>query len=146
MATIHCPRQTPYYPHSSNALVSNTWRRAPRISQNVQEKVVNHKSSENVPGKSESDLEDIKKKSPESVSESSSECSVVENDSNLENVVEEKPLEHVPKKTAERVCEFWVQGTCVYGDQCPYLHSWFRGDKFKRLAELQGHNKVPICV
>ncbi|XP_065628410.1 zinc finger CCCH domain-containing protein 48-like [Quercus suber] len=40
------------------------------------------------------------------------------------------------------VCEFWVQGTCVYGDQCPYLHSWFRGDKFKRLAELQGHNKA----
>ncbi|XP_030967662.1 zinc finger CCCH domain-containing protein 17-like [Quercus lobata] len=142
VTTIHRPRQTPYYPHSSNALVSNTWRRAPRISQNVQEKVVNHKSSENVPGKSESDLDDIKKKSPESVSESSSECSVVENDSNLENVVEEKPLEHVPKKTAEMVCEFWVQGTCVYGDQCPYLHSWFRGDKFKRLAELQGHNKA----
>ena len=72
-------------------------------------------------GKSESDLEDTNKKSPElteSVSESSSECSVVENDSNLENVVEEKPLEHVPKKTAERVCEF------------------------KRLAELQGHKKV----
>ena len=146
MATIHRPRRTPYYPHSSNALVSNTWRRAPRNSQNVQEKVVNHKSSENVPGKSESDLDDIKKKSLESVSESSSECSVVENDSNQENVVEEKPLEHVPKKTTERVCEFWVQGTCVYGDQCPCLHSWFRGDKFKRLAELQGHNKVLICV
>ncbi|XP_065623384.1 zinc finger CCCH domain-containing protein 17-like [Quercus suber] len=145
VATIHSPRQTPYYPHSSNALVSNTWRRAPRNSQNVQVKVVNHKYSENVPGKSESDLEDIKKKSPElveSISESSSECSVVENDSILENVVEEKPLEHVPKKTTEMVCEFWVQGTCVYGDQCPYLHSWFRGDKFKRLAELQGHNKA----
>ena len=149
MTTIHRHRQTPYYPHSSNALVSNTCRRAPRNSQNVQEKVVNHKSSENVPGKSESDLEDVNKKSPElaeSVSESSSECSAVENDSKLENVVEEKPLEHVPKKTAEMVCEFWVQGTCVYGDRCPYLHSWFRGDKFKRLAELQGHNKVPICV
>nr|POE51298.1 zinc finger ccch domain-containing protein 48 [Quercus suber] len=138
VATIHRHRQTPYYPHSSNALVSNTWRRGPRNSQNVQEKVVKKKS--------ESDLEDIKKKLAESVSEGSSECSVVENDSNLENVVEEKPLEHVPKKTTEMVCEFWVQGTCVYGDQCPYLHSWFRGDKFKRLAELQGHNKVPICV
>ena len=109
MATIHRPRQTPYYPHSSNALVSNTWRRAPRNSQNVQEKVVNHKSFENVPGKSESDLDDIKKKSPESISECSSECSVVENDSNLENMVKEKP-----PKTAERVCEFWVQGTCAW--------------------------------
>ncbi|KAL0008767.1 hypothetical protein SO802_010269 [Lithocarpus litseifolius] len=60
----------------------------------------------------------------------------------MKNVAEEKPLEHVPKKTAEMVCEFWVQGTCVYGDQCPYLHSWLRGDKFKRLAEVQGHNKA----
>nr|POF22689.1 zinc finger ccch domain-containing protein 48 [Quercus suber] len=25
---------------------------------------------------------------------------------------------------------------------CPYLHSWFCGDKFKRLTELQGHNKA----
>ncbi|KAM3732135.1 hypothetical protein ACB098_11G037500 [Castanea mollissima] len=33
VATIHRPRQTPYYPRSSNALVSNTWRRAPRNSQ-----------------------------------------------------------------------------------------------------------------
>ncbi|KAL0009007.1 hypothetical protein SO802_010509 [Lithocarpus litseifolius] len=27
VATIHHPRKTPYYPHSSNALVSKTWRR-----------------------------------------------------------------------------------------------------------------------
>ncbi|KAF3950870.1 hypothetical protein CMV_023429 [Castanea mollissima] len=117
----HREKKTPYYPHFSNALISNTWRRAPMNSQNGQEKWP---------------------ELAESISESSSECSVVENDSNLENVVEEKPLEHVPKKTAESVCEFWVQGTCVYGDQCPYLHSWFSGDKFKRLAELQGHNKA----
>ncbi|KAL0009023.1 hypothetical protein SO802_010525 [Lithocarpus litseifolius] len=123
VSTIHRPMQRlpSLLSSPSNALISNTWRRAPRNSQNVQEKWP---------------------ELAESVSESSSECSVVENYCNLENVVEEKPLEHVPKKTAEKVCEFWVQGTCVYGDQCPYLHSWFRGDKFKRLAELQGHNKA----
>uniref|UniRef100_A0A2N9IQ39 C3H1-type domain-containing protein n=1 Tax=Fagus sylvatica TaxID=28930 RepID=A0A2N9IQ39_FAGSY len=167
LAADHRPRKIPYYHPSRNTLVSNhTWRRAPRNSENVKEKVVDKsfgnltkkssdlkkkspekvvdKSSENLPGKS-SDLEkkltENGPKFAEKVAEKSSDTAP-ENDSNLENVVEEKSLEHVPKKTPERVCEFWVQGNCVHGDQCPYLHSWFRGDKFSMLAQLQGHKKA----
>uniref|UniRef100_A0A2N9ID15 C3H1-type domain-containing protein n=1 Tax=Fagus sylvatica TaxID=28930 RepID=A0A2N9ID15_FAGSY len=237
----HRLRKSPYYHPSNckNTLVSNhTWRRAPRNSKNVQEKLV-HKSSGNLPNKSsylekkllnapmltekvtdksldtapendsnlenvvdkssqnllgkssdsekklpengsklaekvadkssdtapenDSNLENVVDKSSENLHGKSSDSekklpengsklaekvaekssdTAPKNDSNLESVVEEKSLEHVSKKTPERVCEFWVQGNCVYGDQCPYLHLWFRGDKFTMLAKLQGHKKA----
>ena len=191
----HRLRKSPYYhpSNSKNTLVSNhTWRRAPRNSENVQEKLV-HKSSGNLPNKSsylekklpngpmlaekvaekssdtapenDSNLENVVDKSSENLHGKSSDSekklpenvsmlaekvaekpldTAPKNDSNLESVVEEKSLEHVSKKSPERVCEFWVQGNCVYGDQCPCLHSWFRGDKFTMLAKLQGHKKVPV--
>ena len=119
------PQNSHYYRSSRNVLVSNSWQRA---SQDVEERVV----PKSVPRKS-SDSENISKKLRKNAPE---------NDLNLEDVVEENS--DVPKKTPERVCEFWVQGNCVNGDQCHYLHSRFRGDQFTMLAELQGHIKVAV--
>ncbi|GMY05041.1 zinc finger CCCH domain-containing protein 48-like isoform X2 [Fagus crenata] len=117
------PQNSHYYRSSRNVLVSNSWQRA---SQDVEERVV----PKSVPRKS-SDSENISKKLRKNAPE---------NDLNLEDVVEENS--DVPKKTPERVCEFWVQGNRVNGDQCHYLHSRFRGDQFTMLAELQGHIKA----
>ena len=44
--------------------------------------------------------------------------------------------------TPKNVCKFWVDGNCVKGDRCLYLHNWFRGEGFSMLAKLQGHTKV----
>lgn len=45
-------------------------------------------------------------------------------------------------KKAEKVCNYWVQGHCSYGDKCRYLHSWSLGDCFSMLTALEGHQKV----
>ncbi|KAF8379402.1 hypothetical protein HHK36_028837 [Tetracentron sinense] len=50
----------------------------------------------------------------------------------------------VPRKTQDKVCNFWVAGNCSYGDKCKYLHSWSRGDGFLLLTQLEGHQKV-VC-
>ncbi|CAM8901883.1 unnamed protein product [Rhodiola kirilowii] len=42
----------------------------------------------------------------------------------------------------EIVCEQWVLGNCTDAEKCRYLHSWFRGDGFIRVALLEGHNKA----
>lgn len=42
----------------------------------------------------------------------------------------------------EKVCNYWVQGSCSYGDKCRYLHSWCTGDCFSLLTQLEGHQKV----
>ncbi|CAN6569372.1 unnamed protein product [Malus baccata var. baccata] len=42
----------------------------------------------------------------------------------------------------EKVCNFWVQGNCSYGDKCKFLHSWSMGDSFSLLTQLEGHQKV----
>ncbi|KAL6290141.1 hypothetical protein ACE6H2_007651 [Prunus campanulata] len=44
--------------------------------------------------------------------------------------------------TQKNVCKFWVDGNCVKGDRCLYLHNWFRGEGFSILAKLQGHTKA----
>ncbi|KAK2652176.1 hypothetical protein Ddye_012032 [Dipteronia dyeriana] len=41
----------------------------------------------------------------------------------------------------EKICEYWVSGDCVKGDNCQFLHSWFRGDGFTLMAKLDGHKK-----
>ncbi|KAK7292576.1 hypothetical protein RJT34_15427 [Clitoria ternatea] len=46
------------------------------------------------------------------------------------------------QKPSMSICKYWINANCVHGDQCPNLHSWFYGDAFSNLAELQGHNKV----
>ncbi|TQD80574.1 hypothetical protein C1H46_033878 [Malus baccata] len=42
----------------------------------------------------------------------------------------------------EKVCNFWVQGNCSYGDKCKFLHSWSMGDSFSLLTQLEGHQEV----
>lgn len=46
----------------------------------------------------------------------------------------------VVKKT-EKLCNFWVQGSCSYGERCRYLHAWCTGC-FSLLTQLEGHQKV----
>ncbi|KAK9273743.1 hypothetical protein L1049_018553 [Liquidambar formosana] len=57
-----------------------------------------------------------------------------------EKITEKK--EKVTEKNQETVCEYWVSGNCVHADKCQYLHSWFRGEGFSRLAQLEGHKKA----
>lgn len=42
----------------------------------------------------------------------------------------------------EKVCNYWVQGNCSYGDKCKFLHCWSMGDSFSLLTQLDGHQKV----
>ncbi|XP_022724808.1 zinc finger CCCH domain-containing protein 48-like isoform X2 [Durio zibethinus] len=47
----------------------------------------------------------------------------------------------VVRKT-EKICNYWVQGNCNYGDKCRFLHSWSLGESFTMLNHLDGHQKV----
>ncbi|KAI7737292.1 hypothetical protein M8C21_020724 [Ambrosia artemisiifolia] len=49
-------------------------------------------------------------------------------------------INNVVKK--DKLCNFWVQGSCSYGDKCRYLHSWCTGTCFAMLTHLEGHQKV----
>lgn len=51
----------------------------------------------------------------------------------------------VLKKT-EKLCNYWVQGSCSFGDKCRYLHSWSLGEHFSLLTQLEGHQKVLIPI
>jgi len=46
-----------------------------------------------------------------------------------------------PEKVS-KICKFWLQGNCGYGEGCRYLHSWSLGDGFSMLTQLEGHQKV----
>lgn len=41
----------------------------------------------------------------------------------------------------EKLCNFWIQGSCTYGDRCKFWHSWCTGDCFTLLTQLEGHQK-----
>ncbi|KAK6117550.1 hypothetical protein DH2020_048705 [Rehmannia glutinosa] len=45
-------------------------------------------------------------------------------------------------KKIEKLCNYWVQGSCKFGDTCKYLHQWSTGDCFSLLAPLEGHQQV----
>ncbi|KAH7557561.1 hypothetical protein JRO89_XS11G0181000 [Xanthoceras sorbifolium] len=47
----------------------------------------------------------------------------------------------VIRKT-DKVCSYWIQGNCVYGDKCKFLHCWSLGDGFRLLTQLEGHQTV----
>nr|GMD55513.1 zinc finger CCCH domain-containing protein 48 [Ipomoea batatas] len=42
----------------------------------------------------------------------------------------------------EKICTYWVQGSCKFGDNCRFLHSWITGNCFSLLTTLEGHQKV----
>ncbi|GLT36013.1 hypothetical protein SLA2020_104180 [Shorea laevis] len=51
----------------------------------------------------------------------------------------------VVRKT-EKLCNYFVQGSCNYGDKCKFLHSWSLGEGFSMLTQLEGHQKVVIGI
>ncbi|KAJ4952295.1 hypothetical protein NE237_029127 [Protea cynaroides] len=51
-------------------------------------------------------------------------------------------LARVPRRTQDKICHYWLEGNCTYGDRCRYLHSWFLSDCFTLLTRLEGHQKV----
>ncbi|KEH18982.1 putative transcription factor C3H family [Medicago truncatula] len=46
------------------------------------------------------------------------------------------------QNSSPSICKYWVNDSCVHGDQCQNLHSWFYGDGFATIAKLQGHKKL----
>jgi hypothetical protein len=52
----------------------------------------------------------------------------------------------VKRVSVEKVCNFWVQGNCSFGDKCRYLHSWSLGDGFSLVTQLEGHQKVEFFL
>lgn len=52
----------------------------------------------------------------------------------------------VPPKKMEKVCNYWAQGSCSFGEKCKFLHSWSIGDCFSLLTTLEGHQKVMPAV
>ncbi|XP_059651483.1 zinc finger CCCH domain-containing protein 48-like [Cornus florida] len=59
-----------------------------------------------------------------------------------------KIIEKTPEKA---ICQYWIVGNCVHGDQCGDLHSWFSGNGFSVITKLVGHTKdvtgiaLPSC-
>ncbi|KAK9292872.1 hypothetical protein L1049_020853 [Liquidambar formosana] len=51
-----------------------------------------------------------------------------------------------PRVKMEKLCNYWVQGNCTYGDKCRYLHAWSLGDCFSLLTQLEGHQKVVSAI
>lgn len=47
-------------------------------------------------------------------------------------------------KTPPKVCEYWLSGNCVKGDNCRFMHSRFCGNGISMLAKLDGHQKVSL--
>ncbi|PON57837.1 Guanine nucleotide-binding protein, beta subunit [Trema orientale] len=45
-------------------------------------------------------------------------------------------------RKTEKVCNYWIQGNCSYGDKCKFIHSWSLGDSFSLLTQLEGHQNV----
>ncbi|KAF9600084.1 hypothetical protein IFM89_002557 [Coptis chinensis] len=47
-----------------------------------------------------------------------------------------------PPKVQDKLCQFWIDGKCSYGDSCRYRHQWFSSDSFTMLTQLPGHEQV----
>ncbi|XP_052211031.1 zinc finger CCCH domain-containing protein 63-like [Diospyros lotus] len=42
----------------------------------------------------------------------------------------------------DKVCQHWLSGKCVRGEDCKYLHSWSCGNGFSMFTKLEGHRKA----
>ncbi|KAK9749317.1 hypothetical protein RND81_02G117600 [Saponaria officinalis] len=47
-----------------------------------------------------------------------------------------------PKNGQRKICEDWINQSCVYGDECKFLHSWCSGNHISKIAQLEGHQKA----
>ncbi|KAL1555053.1 Zinc finger CCCH domain-containing protein 48 [Salvia divinorum] len=45
------------------------------------------------------------------------------------------------RKVEKKICNYWVQGSCRYGDTCKFLHQWST-DSFTLLTPLEGHKQA----
>ncbi|XP_041998396.1 zinc finger CCCH domain-containing protein 63-like [Salvia splendens] len=45
------------------------------------------------------------------------------------------------RKVEKKICNYWVQGSCRYGDTCKFLHQWST-DSFTLLTTLEGHKQA----
>ncbi|KAG6411314.1 hypothetical protein SASPL_129394 [Salvia splendens] len=45
------------------------------------------------------------------------------------------------RKVEKKICNYWVQGSCRYGDTCKFLHQWST-DSFTPLTTLEGHKQA----
>ncbi|KAL0913979.1 hypothetical protein M5K25_017474 [Dendrobium thyrsiflorum] len=45
------------------------------------------------------------------------------------------------RKTLDKICNYFISGTCSYGEGCKFLHSWFLSDSISLLTPLNGHQK-----
>ncbi|KAJ4849449.1 Zinc finger CCCH domain-containing protein 63 [Turnera subulata] len=52
----------------------------------------------------------------------------------------------VGARKTEKVCNYWVQGSCGYEDKCRFLHAWSLGESFTLLTQLEGHQKVISAI
>lgn len=75
----------------------------------------------------------------DAVNSKSKECEVTRKEILIER--SESIVEKIPK-ALPMLCQYWVTGDCVHGDNCKDLHSWFCGSRFSLLAKLEGHKKV----
>uniref|UniRef100_A0A7N0SVE5 C3H1-type domain-containing protein n=2 Tax=Kalanchoe fedtschenkoi TaxID=63787 RepID=A0A7N0SVE5_KALFE len=51
-------------------------------------------------------------------------------------------LGEIAPQNVDRVCRQWILGNCEDAAKCIFLHSWFSGDGFTRMALLEGHEKA----
>ncbi|KAI3857129.1 hypothetical protein MKW98_010543 [Papaver atlanticum] len=49
-----------------------------------------------------------------------------------------------PLNTRDKICKYWMDGKCSYGERCKFLHQWFVSDDFTMLAQLAGHEKEKV--
>ncbi|KAG0472724.1 hypothetical protein HPP92_014581 [Vanilla planifolia] len=46
------------------------------------------------------------------------------------------------RKAQDKICNYFIGGSCSYGENCRFLHSWFLSDSISLLTPLQGHQNV----
>nr|QEX51168.1 zinc finger CCCH domain-containing protein 17-like isoform X1 [Cymbidium ensifolium]QEX51178.1 zinc finger CCCH domain-containing protein 17-like isoform X4 [Cymbidium ensifolium] len=45
------------------------------------------------------------------------------------------------RKVQDKICNYFIGGTCSYGENCRFLHSWFVSESISLLTPLKGHQK-----
>lgn len=46
------------------------------------------------------------------------------------------------RKPLDKICNYFISGTCSFGESCRFLHSYFLSDSISLLTPLNGHQKV----